>query len=203
MAAHLGLRAAAGGRAPAAPLRPALLCHAAHVSALRVQFIHGLESSPRSSKAQLLGEHFCALTPAMDTSDFEACVAVQAQASASFRPDVLVGSSFGGGVAVELLRRGLWSGPTLLLAQAALRRDPDAALPQGARVWLVHGLRDDVVDPAESRRLAGTGSPDRVRLIEVDDDHPLRALVRSGELVAIVRELHAAAREDARAEART
>lgn len=155
-----------------------------------MQFIHGLEGSPQGSKARLLAEHFEATTPAMDTGDFEACVALQAEALASFRPDVLVGSSFGGAVAVALLGRGLWRGPTLLLAQAALRTQPDARLPEGVHVWLVHGRRDALVDPEESRRLARTGSPERVRLIEVDDDHPLRATVASGELLRLVRDLY-------------
>ena len=61
----------------------------------------------------------------MDTSDFRGCVALQRAALDEFRPDVLIGSSFGGAVAVALLNQGDWSGPTLLLAQAALRIDPD------------------------------------------------------------------------------
>lgn len=159
----------------------------------RVQFIHGLEGSPQGTKARLLAEHFDCLTPAMDTSDFEDCVKVQAQAIGRFQPDVLVGSSFGGAVAVELIRRGLWSGRTLLLAQAALKRNPTVCLPEHVTVWLVHGTQDTIVDPEESRRLARTGSPERVRLIEVDDDHPLHASVGDGRLVAWVRELAASA----------
>jgi hypothetical protein len=169
-----------------------LICYHLAVTRLRVQFIHGLEGSPQGSKAQLLAQHFTALTPAMDTGDFAACVAVQAEALVRFRPDVLVGSSFGGAVAVELLQRGLWRGPTLLLAQAASKRADCASLPEGVRVWLVHGLRDELVEIEDSRRLARTGSPELVRMIEVDDDHPLRGLVRSGELVELVQELAAA-----------
>jgi alpha/beta superfamily hydrolase len=129
----------------------------------------------------------------MDTGDFEACVERQAEALATFRPDVLVGSSFGGAVAVELLRRGSWRGPTLMLAQAALKRAVSAELPAGVRVWLVHGRRDDIVDIEDSRRLARSGTPGLVRLIEVDDDHPLHELVESGELLQLVRALHEAA----------
>ncbi len=161
------------------------------VTPLRVQFVHGLEGSPRGAKAKLFAEHFDALTPAMDTGDFEACVEVQARELERFAPDVLVGSSFGGAVVVELLRRGVWGGPTLLLAQAARRRDPAAALPRGVRVWLVHGLGDRIIAPEDSRQLARTGSAELVRLLEVDDDHSLHALVSSGELVGIVRDLAA------------
>jgi predicted esterase len=158
---------------------------------LRVQFAHGLEGSPEGTKARLLAVHFTACTPAMQTSDFAGCVELHAETLRSFRPDVLVGSSFGAAVVVEVLQRGLWRGPTLLLAQAALRRIPGARLPAGVPVWLVHGLRDHLIDPEESRRLSCTGTPDRVRLIEVDDDHALHATVRSGRLTQLIRELAA------------
>lgn len=156
---------------------------------IRVQFVHGLEGSPQGAKARLLAEHFDALTPAMETSDFEASVAAQAEAVGSFAPDVLVGSSFGGAVAVALLDRGIWRGPTLLLAQAAIHYDAEAKLPEDVTVWLVHGLGDTLIDIEDSRRLAATGSPSRVRLIEVDDDHPLHRSVANGDLLEWVREI--------------
>jgi len=158
----------------------------------RVLFIHGQESSPQGTKARLFAEHFAALTPAMDTRDFEACVAQQAEAIRRFAPDVVVGSSFGGGIALALLQRGVWRGPTLLLAQAGLRQSLRAELPAGVPVWLVHGTRDDVVPIEDSRALARSGSRGLVRLIEVDDDHPLSGLVASGRLVELVREIAAA-----------
>jgi pimeloyl-ACP methyl ester carboxylesterase len=162
---------------------------------LRVQFVHGLEGSPQGSKARLLAEHFEAATLSMETSDFEGCVARQASFLREFEPDVLVGSSFGGAVAVVLLERDLWKGPTLLLAQAALRYSPEARLPEHVTVWLVHGLQDDLIDPEDSRRLAATGTPGRVRLIEVEDDHALHRSVESGELVRWVEGIAAAAAE--------
>jgi hypothetical protein len=166
------------------------------VAKTRVQFVHGQEGSPQGAKARLLAQHFDCLTPAMDTSDFEACVALQAEVIRSFAPDLLVGSSFGGAVAVELLRRGVWRGRTLLLAQAALELDPQARLPEDVTVWIVHGTRDHLVDPEDSRRLARTGSAGRVRLLEVDDDHSLHASVADGRLLEWVRELAALPRDE-------
>ena len=158
--------------------------------AIRVHFIHGLDGSPNGSKARHLALHFDAVTPAMDTSDFEGCVARHAALlSAGGGPGVLAGSSFGGAVAVALLQRGYWAGPTLLLAQAALLYDLPIELPPAVPVWIVHGLRDDVVPPEHSRRLAAAGDPAHVRLIEVDDDHSLRASVEDGSLVNWVRGL--------------
>jgi pimeloyl-ACP methyl ester carboxylesterase len=156
-------------------------------SKLRVQFVHGLESSPQSSKAVALARAFTAETPAMDTRDFESCVTVHADAIARFQPDVLVGSSFGGAVAVALLERQLWRGPTLLLAQAAVLYRADACLPGGVRVLLVHARQDSVVPIEHSRTLARTGTAGLVELVEVDDNHALSGLVASGELVAMVK----------------
>ncbi len=158
----------------------------------RVHFIHGLEGSPSGSKARLLARHFEVVTPAMDTSDFEGCIAQHAALLAEGAgPDVLAGSSFGGAVAVALLQRGHWSGPTLLLAQAALLYGLPADLPAGVLVWIAHGSGDDVVPPEHSRRLAAAGDPALVRLIEVDDDHSLHASVANGSLVNWVRALAA------------
>lgn len=160
-------------------------------SSLKVQFAHGLESSPFGSKSQQLGRHFDASIPAMDTSDFAGCVRVHADTIASFRPDVLIGSSFGGAVALALLQSGQWSGPTLLLAQAGLRYGLPATLPVGVRVWLVHGTLDTVIDPGDSRRLAAAGRPGSVQLIEVEDDHRLGKSVANGDFIDWVRELAA------------
>lgn len=161
------------------------------MSRTRVLFIHGQESGPQGTKARQLAEHFDALTPAMDTSDFEGCVRQIRDAIAEFRPDVVVGSSFGGAVAVALLQRSLWQGPTLLLAQAAAELGVPLRLPDGVPVWIVHGTHDDVVPIASSLMLARSGSPEHVRLLEVHDDHRLSATVASGRLVALV---HALAR---------
>jgi predicted esterase len=158
-------------------------------SALRVQFAHGLESSPQSAKAIALGRAFCAETPAMNTRDFESCVTTHAELLMRFQPHVLVGSSFGGAVAVSLLERGLWHGPTLLLAQAALMYRPNSRLPDGVKVLLVHAPEDKVVPIEHSRALARTGTAGLVELIETDDDHALTALVGSGRLIELVRRL--------------
>ena len=101
---------------------------------IRVQFVHGLESSPQGIKARRFAEEFEALTPTMDTRDFEGSLAVQREALARFGPDVLVGSSYGGALVVALLQRGDWRGPTLLLAQAALRRGLTPELPEDVTV---------------------------------------------------------------------
>lgn len=154
-------------------------------SPIRVQFAHGLESSAHGEKARYFAEHFDACTPAMDTSDFESCVAVHAGTLMSFKPDVLVGSSFGGAVVVALLMRKLWRGPTLLLAQAALHYNPAAQLPAGVPVVLAHGLEDEIVPLDHSRRLAAT-APGSATVVEYQAGHRLSELIVNGELAKLV-----------------
>ncbi len=109
---------------------------------------------------------------------FQRSVAVQLRLLATSAIDVVVASSFGGAVAVELLARGAWKGPTLLLCPAhrlvasrAWAASP--ALPgEASNVVVVHGTRDQTVPLDDSRALVdGT----RAQLIEVDDDHRLSA----------------------------
>lgn len=151
---------------------------------LRVLFVHGLMSSPGGRKARYLAERFDCVTPQMETGDFPGCLETQRAAIAAHEPQVVVGSSFGGAVVVELLRRGEWRGPTLLLAQAALRVDSEARLPADLPVLLVHGLADEVVPVEQSRALAAT-SP-LARLIETEDEHRLLELTRSERLAELV-----------------
>jgi pimeloyl-ACP methyl ester carboxylesterase len=160
---------------------------------VRVLFVHGLESNPQGSKARFLAAQFECVTPGLDTADFTACVEAVAESLRARPPHVLVGSSFGGAVAVALLQRGDWSGPTLLLAPAMGAFGVEVRLPEGVRVCIVHGTDDRVVDPEQSRRLAATGSPELVELVEVDDEHRLSTLVASGKLAELVRALAASA----------
>lgn len=124
----------------------------------------------------------------------ERSVEVQRRHLESTKPDVVLGSSFGGAVSLELLRRGLWRGPTVLLCPAHERvtergwqhRHPGlAGVPDEvvATVLVVHGTSDETVPIEHSRRLvAGT----RARLITVDDDHRLTRSATAENLAAWV-----------------
>jgi hypothetical protein len=159
-----------------------------------VQFIHGLESGPGSSKAAYLARHFDAETPAMDTSSFTGSVALQTRRVLARPPDVLVGSSFGGAVALALLNAGVFRGPTLLLAPAHVHYGVDAGVPAGVPVVIVHGVQDSVVSIAGSRALAKTGTRGLVELVEVDDEHRLATLLEGDTLAGLVRRVFALSR---------
>ena len=76
----------------------------------RVLFLHGLEGSPHGTKGTWLREHYDVVAPALDTSSIEAALE-DALAALAAEPDVVVGSSFGGAVLLELLHVGAWRGP--------------------------------------------------------------------------------------------
>lgn len=154
---------------------------------VRVQFAYGKDSSPGAFKVKEMEKSFNVSAPWMDTADLEACVAVHEGELKTFRPDVVVGSSFGGAVICKLLERGRWKGPTLLLAPAAVLHDV-VRLPPDVPLVIVHGRRDENVDLAVSQALVKQliGA---VRLDVVDDDHGLGTFVTSGRLIDYVRKL--------------
>ncbi|HVV81504.1 MAG TPA: hypothetical protein VHE35_00445 [Kofleriaceae bacterium] len=128
---------------------------------------------------------------ALATRVFRRSVEVQRRALEQHRIDVVVGSSFGGAVTVELLRSGAWRGRTVLLCPAHVlvahrgrRAAPSLrSLPAEVRerIVVVHGEADDIVPVSHSKVLVhGTGA----RLILVDDDHRLTATATADNLSA-------------------
>ena len=153
---------------------------------MRVLLLHGLEGSPNGAKAQALRKSFELDAPALPTGDFEACVALAQGRLKSQTPDVVVGSSFGGAVALSLILGGHWCGPTLLLAPASKFLGRSVDLPVEARVLVVHGVQDEVVPVEESRQLVA-GRPS-AKLVEIQDEHRLSRLLEGERLADYVRQ---------------
>ncbi len=133
---------------------------------------------------------------------FDACVAIQADAVRSAKPDIVVGSSWGGAVAVKLLTDGIWHGPTILLAPAAgsvsrrtMRNDFEATLQklnekcQDIPVVIFHDPTDDVVPFTDSELMA---TETKIELKSVDaGGHRLLGLLDDGRLADEIRRLTA------------
>jgi alpha/beta superfamily hydrolase len=114
----------------------------------------------------------------------------------AYKPDLLVGSSFGGGIAARLLKEGLYKGPAILLAPAAKKLFGIESLGQND-VTIIHGARDDVVPLEDSYRLLTRSSaPWRFGLIVVQDDHRL-GKAGTQALIAITK-MHKASAVDGR-----
>ena len=94
---------------------------------MNVLYFHGFASSPRSQKLlalrDLLGDGVALNAPDMNVPsferlDFEAMMKLALEQARRLPPDVIVGSSLGGLVALELVRRGVVA-PLVLIAPAA------------------------------------------------------------------------------------
>ena len=178
-----------------------------------ILFLHGLEGSPQGNKARWLRERYGADAPALDTSAAREASAqarlgdgswrwrpedvaealrvpfAQALAALAERPRRLViGSSFGGALLVELIQAGHWRGPTLLLAAAAAKMNRRRPLPREVKSLLIHGRQDTVVPIADSRNLAADSGANAV-LWEVDGDHSLGGILTDGTLERAVMHL--------------
>jgi len=152
---------------------------------MKILFFHGLESSATGTKATWLKENYGAFTPALPTKKgLEASVKAARKAVAEFHPDLVVGSSFGGAVALTLLNDGTLSVPTVLIAPAAKKLGAPNTLPAGVPVVVLHGENDDLVPLDDSRALIATG--DENTLLHVvrgtAGDHPLNAILKNGLL---------------------
>lgn len=136
-----------------------------------------------------------ALASAALRRSYEACLHIQREALSEGRPDVLVGSSWGGAIAIDLLREGTWGGPTVLLAPAWARVQAWTGVPSspglhpgdGDGVVLFHDPSDEVVPLQDSVRLAA-GTRVDARFVQAGG-HRLMGLLESGELAATLREL--------------
>ena len=151
---------------------------------------HGLDSL--SAVRERVPDSEAALEQALRTPLEQARAALAAPGPV----DVAVGSSFGGALLLELIHRGHWDGPSLLLAQAGRALLPDDRwLPPHLRALLVHGTADKVVPIRGSRELFSRAG-DRCQLWEVHDGHPLTEFTAGGGLERAVRALHAPSPEE-------
>jgi hypothetical protein len=153
----------------------------------RVLFFHGRESGPAGTKAAWLRERFGAVTPQLESlGEVEDALPAARQALREVQPEVVVGSSFGGAVAVALLREGLIRVPVVLIAPAARRLGVPNAFPEGARAVILHGELDDLVPLEDSVALARTGGPGVELQVVAGGDHRLNEILGSGALAEAI-----------------
>jgi pimeloyl-ACP methyl ester carboxylesterase len=168
-----------------------------------VLFCHGLDTGPFGRKYHaLIDAGIDLVAPDFQGMDLAARVAHLLPILGRYDAPVVVGSSYGGITALCAARLHADAGGRLagllLCAPALARTEPPAAelrrrtgLRPPAPTVVIHGLRDEVIPIAVSRDFAHA-HPDRVELVEVDDDHGLAGSL--DRIVAATRDLMAAAR---------
>jgi len=118
---------------------------------MKVLFLHGLESSPGGAKVEhLLDLGHTVFNPALPKNDFEESVRIAQEEVDTNRPDVIVGSSRGGAVAMAVDRAGA---RLVLIAPAWQRFGGTASVPPGTMV--LHCTTDDQVPFSDSEKLQG------------------------------------------------
>tara|TARA_E500000331_G_scaffold352703_1_gene401838 strand:- start:8805 stop:9254 length:450 start_codon:yes stop_codon:yes gene_type:complete len=115
---------------------------------MKILFLHGLESSPTSSKAQFLrGLGHEVIAPALDKSDWEQSVMAARNAVSVHEPDVVVGSSRGGAVAMVAAPKL----PMILVAPAWVLYAPWATI--SGRTTIIHSIEDELIPFEQSEKL--------------------------------------------------
>jgi hypothetical protein len=131
--------------------------------------LHGWTSVPGGVKPTYLASHgHEVINPALPDEDFPAAVWIAQAEFDEHGPDVVVGSSRGGAVALNMDSRGA---RLVLLCPAWKRWGTATTAPSGTII--LHSVDDDVVPIADSRELlARSGLPESA-LVVVGSDHRL------------------------------
>jgi len=118
---------------------------------VNVLYFHGFASSPRSQKLLalrgLLGESVALKAPDMNVPsfeklDFEAMMQLALDEARRFPPDVIVGSSLGGIIALELVRRGVVAPLVLIAPAVGIGERWKSKLPPGDPIEVFHHARN-------------------------------------------------------------
>ena len=138
---------------------------------MRVLFLHGLESKPGGTKARRLKEEgYEVLNPALPRESFEDSVNIAQDVIDNMQPDLVVGSSRGGAVAMSISTRGA---PIVLIAPGWKRFMNDRQVgewnircePQ--KTIILHSRNDDIIPIEDSETLNENGN---IKIIEVGEN---------------------------------
>jgi alpha-beta hydrolase superfamily lysophospholipase len=136
---------------------------------MKILFLHGWQSVPGGLKPTYLARHgHEVINPRLDDEDFQGAVATAQSEFDKHRPDVVIGSSRGGAVAMNL---AVGDTPLVLLCPAWRHWGTATAVPPGTRI--LHSRRDEVIPFADSEVLARNSGLPPEALIGTGNDHRL------------------------------
>jgi alpha-beta hydrolase superfamily lysophospholipase len=153
------------------------------MEAMRVLFLHGWQSTPGGLKPTFLKDHgHEVLNPALPDDDFDAAVRIARAEYDQGQPDVVVGSSRGGAVAMNID-----SGATPLVLLCPAWKTWGTATTVKPNTTILHSGADETVPIADSRELLKNSGLPESALIVVGTEHRLEQ--REGITMARVREI--------------
>lgn len=133
---------------------------------MRILFLHGWHSVPGGVKPTYLKDHgHTVFNPKLDDDDFDAAVKTAQAEFDQHHPDVIVGSSRGGAVAMNIN-----SGDVKLVLLCPAWKNWGTAKAVKVGTVILHSRNDEVIPFVDSEELARISG---VKLIEVGNDHRL------------------------------
>jgi hypothetical protein len=133
---------------------------------MRILFLHGWRSVPGGVKPTFLKDHgHEVINPKLPDDDFAEAVRIAQAEFDQHRPQVVVGSSRGGAVAMNM---NSGDAKLVLLCPAWKKYGTARTVKHGTVI--LHSRADDVVPVADSEELAKTSG---ATLIEIGSDHRL------------------------------
>jgi hypothetical protein len=153
---------------------------------MKILFLHGVGSQPGGLKPTYLAQHGHDVSnPQLSDDDFLESIRIAQSAYDKYCPDVIVGSSRGGGVAVNIE-----SNDTPLVLLCPSWKNKRMANKVKPNTVILHSRQDQVIPFSQSEELLINSelSPDLI--IEVGfehrlaDEHSLRAMLHACEQMA-------------------
>lgn len=136
---------------------------------MKILFLHGWHSIPGGVKPTYLKEHgHEVINPALDDNDFEAALHTAQAEFDQHQPQVVVGSSRGGAVAMNLN-----SGNAKLVLLCPAWKNWGTAKTVRPDTVVLHSRADDVIPFADSEELVRNSGLPACTLIEIGNDHRL------------------------------
>src|SRR4051794_22083728 len=136
---------------------------------MKILFLHGWNSVPGGVKPTYLAQHgHEVINPKLPDEDFEEAVKIAQAEYDQHRPAVVVGSSRGGAVAMNID-----SGDARLVLLCPAWRRWGTARTIKQNTTILHSRADDVVPFADSEALLRTSGLPPSALVEVGNDHRL------------------------------
>jgi hypothetical protein len=151
---------------------------------LKILFLHGWNSIPGGVKPTFLkNAGHEVINPALDDDKFELAVRTAQDEYDQHQPDVIVGSSRGGAVTMNI---DSGDTPLVLLCPAWKNWGPSRKIKPNSMI--LHSRQDDVIPFADSGELVAISGLPPETLIEVGNDHrladpdPLKAMLDACEM---------------------
>lgn len=129
-------------------------------------------------------------------------IEIQRNAIKEFEPDIIIGASWGGFVTLELIRKGYWTGKTILFAPADrklsnyMHQLPSncigecnlipSLIQMSRKILTVHSNSDRMIDCRDSELLCSINGHCMEFKMVSGDDHTFKQSAKNGKIVEIV-----------------